>query len=232
MMEDEETAPLVFISYSSEDANRASDVRDELQSNHYRSFLAHDDIEAAEDWHEQIWNNLQRAKGFVGLVTADFNHSAFCQQEIGAALALNKPSILLFCDAHRKVPGFAGRFQAVKRAKLLASLNELPKFRPLRVEAWIRASREARAFQEANDIYKRFHDEWGTMTDDEKLRWILAGASNTQIRNEGYLVGPFYKNAYREMKSLFTNQWLFENDKDGFLHDIDSNPFARKNRKK
>lgn len=219
--------PLVFISYSDKDKRRAGAYKDELESNHYLCFLAHEDIEATEDWHEEIWNNLRKAEAFIGLVTKHSNCSAFCQQEIGAALAWKKPSLLVFCDTHRRVPGFAARFQAVKPAKLLSSLNGLPSFRRLRVEAWIHATRGVGSFKEANVIYQRFRHEWSTMTDDEKLRWILASANNRQVYDEGYIVGPFYHKKLSEMKPLLTKQWLFENDKNGVLHDIDSNPVGK-----
>jgi TIR domain len=226
-----EISALVFISYSSNDAQAASDLRNKLESSYYPCFLAHDDVPATEDWHDEIWKTLHKCHAFVGLVTEDFNSSAFCQQEIGAALALGKPSLLVFAGA-RKVAGFAARFQAVKSTKLLETLNELPKFRQLRAGAWIHATKKADSYATANADYTHFRKEWPLMAEDEQLRWLLAAAGNPQVYGEGYHVGPFFKRIRDAMKPRLTNQWLFENDKDGVLHDFDSNPVGLKKKRK
>jgi hypothetical protein len=183
-----------------------------------------------EDWHDEIWKALRNTYAFVGLVSDDFNASAFCQQEIGAALSLGKPSVLVFAGS-RHVPGFAARFQAVKRSRLLETL-QLPPFRQLRLEAWIRGTKTADSFATANAIYTHFRDEWKTMAEAEQLRWLLAGASNRQVWDEGYRVGPFFKQVKDDLKPWLTDQWLFENDKDGVLHDFERNPVGLKKKKK
>ena len=221
----------VFISYSHKDADAASALRNKLESSDYPCFLAHDDVPATEDWHNEIWKTLRNSHAFVGLVSDDFNSSAFCQQEIGAALALGKPSLLIFAGS-RRVPGFAARFQAVKRARLLTTLDQLPKFRQLRAEAWIHATKKADSYARANTVYNHFREEWETMAEDEQLRWLLAAAGNRQVRDESYHVGPFYKRVRHSMKSRLTDQWLFENDKEGVLHDFDSNPVGLKKKKR
>lgn len=218
---------MVFISYSNVDAHAAAALRGTLESNYYPCFLAHDDIEATSDWHEEIWKTLHSSHAFVGLVTDDFNSSAFCQQEIGAALALGLPSLLVFAGT-RKLAGFAARFQAVKEPKLIETLNTLPKFRQLRAEAWIHATKEANTYADANTVYNHFYKEWETMTEDEHLRWILTAAGNSQVYEEGYKVGPFYKQMLLEMKPQLTDQWLFENDKQSVLHSFDLNPVGLK----
>jgi TIR domain len=225
------TPAMVFMSYSHKDSRAASALKDKLESSYYPCFLAHDDVPGTEDWHEEIWKALHNSHAFVGVVTDDFNSSAFCQQEIGAALALGKPSLLVFAGA-RKVPGFAARFQAVKPTKLLPTVNQLPKFRQLRGEAWIYATNMADSFVKANAIYSQFRKEWETMTEDEQLRWLLAAAGNRQVHDEGYNVGPFFKRVRNGLKARLTDQWLFENDKDSLLHDFDSNPVGLKKKKK
>jgi len=218
---------MIFISYSNEDAHAAGALKVKLESSYYPCFLAHEDIVATSDWHEEIWKTLHSSKAFVGLVTEDFNSSAFCQQEIGAALALGLPSLLVFAGS-RKLAGFAKRFQAVNPQKLMETLNKLPKFRQLRAEAWIHATKIVNTYADANIVFNHFFSEWGAMTEDEHLRWILAAAGNSQVYDEGFQVGPFYKMMRRLMESHFTDQWLFDNDKTGKLHDFDSNPVGLK----
>lgn len=221
------TQAMIFISYSNEDEGAAGALRDRLVSNQYPCFLAHDDIEATSDWHEEIWKCLHSSHAFVGLVTDDFNGSAFCQQEIGAALALGLPSLLVFAGS-RKLAGFAARFQAVKPTKLIVTLNTLPKFRRLRAEAWIHGTKHANTYAEANATYSHFYDEWKSMNEDEHLRWILAGAGNNQVYDEGYHVGPFYKKMRKALEPHLTDQWLYENDKESVLHVFDLNPIGFK----
>ncbi len=60
------------------------------------------------------------------------------------------------------------------------------------MEAWIHAGETVDSFTSANAAHDRFSGEWSEMSDDEKLRWLLAAASNSQVRNEGFKAGPFY----------------------------------------
>ncbi len=83
------------------------------------------------------------------------------------------------------------------------------------------------SYDDADSAHSRFRQEWTTMSDDEKLRWLLAGASNSQVRSEGFKSGPFFQKVRKELKPLLTDQWLFENDTDGVLHDREENPVGQ-----
>jgi hypothetical protein len=119
---------MIFIRYSHKDEDAAGALDGELQAASYSTFLAHDDVPPPSDWHVEIWKALQECHAFVGLLTEDFNSSAFCQQEVGAALALRKPHVLAVDGKQKRAPGF-GRFQTVKRKELLATLNDSSSFR-------------------------------------------------------------------------------------------------------
>ena len=211
---------MIFISYSHKDDGAAGSLSRELEKAFYSTFLAHDDVQPTADWHIEIWKALQGCHAFVGLLTENFNESAFCQQEVGAALALEKPHVLAVEGKKNRPPGFAGRFQAVKRGELLETLNESPKFREARVEAWIEANTKASNYEQANAIYRRFWQEWENMKDREKLRWLAAAATNSQVRDEGFNAGPFFKRALREMRPRLSKEWLAENDPDKHIRHI------------
>ena len=217
---------MIFLSYSGKNGQLAAQIKHELEAEHFSCFLAHDDITGGADWHDEIWAALHNCHAFVGLVTKEFNASAFCQQELGAALALNKPRLLVRLDVPDP-PGFARRFQAVKRNKLLATLDTGDMFRTLRVEAWIEGAKSVDSFSKANRVLDRFRSEWATMQEDEKLRWLLAAASNGQVKSESFKAGPFFHRAKKELTPLLTDQWLFDNDKQGDLHDPDENPIGK-----
>lgn len=218
---------MIFISHSTKNEAIAREIRDELNGKHYRCFLSGDDLQADDDWQEKIWKALRECHAFLGLVTKDFYASAFCQQEVGAALAWDKPRLLILQEANLIPPGFAARFQGVKRAKLLETLDTLPRYRPVRVAAWMDAVESVASYQEANDAHARFSTEWDEMTQDEQLRWIVAAAGNGQVSSEGYKAGPFFKRMREKAKPLLTDQWLYENDKESHLHDWTSNPVGQ-----
>jgi hypothetical protein len=235
---------MIFISYSNKNRTVAAEVKKELEAAHYECFMAHDDISAGADWHESIWTQLRTCDAFVGLVTSEFNASAFCQQEVGAALAMNKARLLVRMDVSAP-PGFSGRFQAAKRKTMLTTLGTLDEFRQLRVNAWIRAVATTAGFIDSNSIHDRFASEWGKMPDDERLRWLIAAACNSQVRGdldrhakrllhepvkssiEPRKSAPFFRKVFEELKPHLTPQWLFENDKEGNLHNPENNPVAK-----
>lgn len=222
---------MIFLSYSSQNSALAGEIKAALEQADYSCFLAHDDIDGGEDWYEEIWASLRTCSAFVGLVTEEFNNSAFCQQEVGAAFALDKPRLLVKLGGHTP-PGFAGRFQAVKRPHLCATLDTKPSFRAVRVETWIAAVGDASSFAAANGLHKRFSGEWSTMSDDEKLRWLLKAVRNNQVYEDGWHAGPFFKRVRRELEPLLTNRWLWDHDKEGLLHSREDNPLRKKATKK
>ncbi|MCH8152890.1 MAG: toll/interleukin-1 receptor domain-containing protein [Planctomycetes bacterium] len=217
---------MIFISYSIKNGELAAKVKGELEDGHYSCFLAHDDVAVSTDWHEEIWKALRACDAFVGLVTEEFNASAFCQQEVGAALALNKPRLLVRLGVPDP-PGFASRFQGAKRDGLLHALDTLDMFQALRIESWIAAVASVQNYNESNSVHERFRAAWDDMSDEKKLRWLLAAAGNSQVRNEGFKAGPFYRSALKKLKPSLTDQWLFDNDKTGVLHDPDDNPVSK-----
>jgi hypothetical protein len=229
---------MVFISYSSKDGELAAEIKTELEKAYYSCFLAHDDIAAALDWHKEIWKNLRECRAFVGLVTSEFNESAFCQQEVGAALALEKPRLLVKLGVPSP-PGFAQRFQSVSRRSLLETLDSDSSFRMLRVASWIEGVVAAGSFGAANALYNRFHAEWNGMSDELKLHWLLAAAGNGEVAGglrptrkrrlyktttatiEARKSAPFFRRAFAELEPLLTDEWLVEHDVNGVLHDLD-----------
>lgn len=217
---------MIFISYSTKDSNLAERIKGKLEGRQYPCFLSGDDLKADDDWHKEIWEKLRTCHAFVGLVTPDFIGSVFCQQEVGAALAFDKPRLLILRKGVSKPPGFAARFQKCKANKLLETLDTSPRFRTVRVAAWINAVRSVDSFRKANEVHDRFSGEWATMTEGEKLCWLLSAAGNSQVARETYKSGPFVKKAKKELKPAMTDQWLLENDTEGLFHDPMENPLA------
>jgi TIR domain len=212
---------MIFISYSIIDKHEVGKLKESLEAEGYECFLAHDDIHAMADWQAEIERALLKCHTFLGYVTENFNKSAFCQQEVGIAYALKKPRLLIKTGA--PVLGFLARFQAIPLGNLMPTLSERPQFQETRIEAWIYAVTQAATYAQANSYHDTFHGEWDHMNNDQKLRWFRNAAANSQVRNE-WKAGKFYDGVKAELKPLLTDQWLFDNDKEGRLHDFESNP--------
>lgn len=234
---------MIFISYSSKNKTLTTGVKKQLEDAHYTCFLAHDDITVSADWYDEIWTALRACDAFVGLVTKEFNASTFCQQEVGAAFAMNKARLLVRSDVSDP-PGFSGRFQGAKPDRLLHALNTLAIFKELRINSWIGAVGTVENYDQSNSVHKQFNQEWDGMSEAEKLRWLLAASRTSQVRGdlvdtkrvlrepikssyEPRQSAPFFRQAFAEMKPLLTNQWLFDNDKSGLLHDPERNPVGK-----
>ncbi len=177
---------MIFISHSSKNKALAAEIKAELEAAQFRCFLAHDDITVSADWHDELWQALRTSYAFVGLVTKQFNRSQFCQQELGAALALNKPRLLVRLGV-RHPPGFSSRFQAVRRDRLAKALDELPQFQSLRIESWITGLASIGSWEASNALHERFREEWANMSVEKKLAWLLSAAGNGEVA--GHLVG-------------------------------------------
>lgn len=221
---------MLFISHSSADRVLAGEIKKMLDDAYYSAFLAHEDIQGGNDWHDDIWSSLTTCTAFVGVVTAKFNSSAYCQQEVGAALALNKPRVLVKTDASDP-PGFQSRFQAVRRVRLVELLDTKPMFRTARVQAWIEGAPKVLSYAAANSLHDRFSSEWEHMGDDERFKWLLAAAANSQVTTEGYRAGPFFRQQRKKLRPKMSDQWLFDNDKGGVLHTPEDNPVAKQPRR-
>lgn len=217
---------MIFISHSSKNEATAKKIRTQLEENHYKCFLSGDDLEADDDWQDEILSALYGCSVFLGLVSKDFINSLFCQQEIGAAIALGKPRMFIKYNDVSSLPGFVARYQACKHQKMIETLDTKPRYRSVRVSAWTRAVSVVGNYSQANEVQKRFENEWDEMDYGEKLTWLLAASSNSQVFGEGYHAGPFYKKAKKQLKSRLSDQWLYENDKHSDLHDRDENPLV------
>lgn len=96
----------------------------------------------------------------------------------------------------------------------------------MRIAAWTHAVSVVGSYSQANEAQERFGNVWDEMTNSEKMAWLLAASSNSQVFDEGFKAGPFYKKMKKQLKSRLTNQWLYENDQDGSLHKRAENPLV------
>lgn len=102
-----------FISHDHKDAKALSKLKEILEGYKIRCFLAHEDIQPGEHDLEAIKKELQGCDCFLLIGNEHSKNSAFVNQEIGYALALNKRII---STIHKGCSpwGFIARQQAIK----------------------------------------------------------------------------------------------------------------------
>lgn len=103
----------VFISHAHEQESSANYLSQTLQDFGITAFVAKNDINAGEAWRSVIENALFTSNALVAILTPEFYHSQWCQQEVGFGLGRN-----IFCLPLRKneksIPsGIFGKCQAL-----------------------------------------------------------------------------------------------------------------------
>jgi len=102
-----------FLSYSYHDRKLAGECKGQLEGYGFDVFLAHEDIEPAREWQEEILKRLGTCEVFIALLTEAFDESNWTHQEIGIAFARNPRPIMVPINAGEGPVGFLARYQAV-----------------------------------------------------------------------------------------------------------------------
>ncbi|HUP16798.1 MAG TPA: PQQ-binding-like beta-propeller repeat protein [Acidimicrobiia bacterium] len=82
--------PLLFISYATEDAASAGELRQILIDEGYRTWIAPDDIRGSRPWAEQILDAIAAATVMVVLVSSDTMRSSHVGREVNVAFDHSK----------------------------------------------------------------------------------------------------------------------------------------------
>ena len=88
-------AKLVFLSHRASFKRQVSDVRELLENQGLRCFVAHQDVTPSAIWHNEIVNALNTMDIFIGFVTDDFHKGGWPDQEVGYAYQRNVPRVFV-----------------------------------------------------------------------------------------------------------------------------------------
>ena len=99
-----------FISYSNDGKLVGVKIKEMLENFGIECFMAHDDIDASEEWKERILEELNEADVFIPILSDNFRSSEWCSQEAGIACFRNVLIIPLSIDG-AKPYGFMGHRQ-------------------------------------------------------------------------------------------------------------------------
>lgn len=101
----------VFLSHKARYKESASELRDRLRYYGVTCFVAHEDIEPAKEWVQEIEKALFSMEVMIALLTPEYHESRWTDQEVGIAIGRGVPviSVKLGLDPY----GFIGKYQAL-----------------------------------------------------------------------------------------------------------------------
>lgn len=102
----------LFLSHAHEHKVLAGEIRDYLSRWAVDVFVAHDTIEPSREWQDEIESALGTADALAALLTPEFVHSRWCDQEVGFCLARGIPLVPITYGAMPH--GFIGKFQGLR----------------------------------------------------------------------------------------------------------------------
>ena len=104
---------LVFLSHRAAYRCQVSLVRERLEDQGLRCFVAHEDIASSTIWQNEILNALDTMDIFIGFVTDDFHAGGWPDQEIGYAYQRGVPGVFVKLGSGDPT-GMVGREQALR----------------------------------------------------------------------------------------------------------------------
>lgn len=103
---------LVFLSHRAAYRRQVTQVREHLESQGLRCFVAHEDVNPSTIWQNEILNALNTMDVFVGFVTKDFHGGGWPDQEVGYACQRGVPRVLVKVEGTDPI-GMVAREQAL-----------------------------------------------------------------------------------------------------------------------
>ena len=92
---------LVFLSHRAAYRRQVAQVREQLENQGLRCFVAHQDVFPSKIWQNEILNALNTMDVFVGFVTDDFHSGGWPDQEVGYAYQRGRAAGVRQVGKHR-----------------------------------------------------------------------------------------------------------------------------------
>ena len=102
----------VFISHISMIKEKTSLLKNALVEYGIHGFVAHEDIDPAKEWQDEIEAGLASMDALVALLSPGFNESKWCDQEVGVAIGRRVPIVPVRIDLDPY--GLFGKYQAIQ----------------------------------------------------------------------------------------------------------------------
>lgn len=104
---------LIFLSHKARDRSKVSGIKQILEKENARCFVAHDDITPGSLWQNEIVKALNTMDMFIGFVTDIFHQGSWTDQEIGYAYRRDVPRMFVKLE-NTDPKGFMSSEQALK----------------------------------------------------------------------------------------------------------------------
>lgn len=212
----------IFLSHKSDDKEQVVAVKDELSNYGIKCFVAHENIEPATEWEDEIIIALRQMDMLVALMTNNFKESDWTSQEIGFALGKNVP--VLSVNLGTAPYGFIAKKQALNAnwenvAKsiidiLLKEFIHLDKV----IDIYILKMSRCKNFKEG-DILEDYIPSIENLTNNKIEEIIMTYNSNSQLYNrykhrdnlnENHYVNHFNKILGKKMYQLNPKTYKIE----------------------
>lgn len=90
-MTEQSQAPLAFISYATQDRDKAFDICRLLEARGQRCWIAPRDVRAGREYADEIVSGIERAQALVLVLSSSANDSIFVRREVERAVSKKKP---------------------------------------------------------------------------------------------------------------------------------------------
>ncbi|MDE2589357.1 MAG: toll/interleukin-1 receptor domain-containing protein [Patescibacteria group bacterium] len=196
----------VFLSHADEDKRIARKIANALKTYHIKVFVAHDDIDAGDDWETVLIEKIKDCDIFLVLLSENFHNAHYTDHEVGIARGLNKQIVPIRIDNSNPY-GFMSKFQAKKitdddmeteiaeLASKMASATEKGKSA---IDKLIQEFGESGTFYLANELSDALFS-YAKFSKEQINAIAEAFLYNDQIRG-GFRSGP-------RCESLFEENW-------------------------
>ena len=104
---------LVFLSHRAAYRRQVAQVREQLESQDLRCFVAHEDVTPSTIWQDEILNALNTMDVFVGFITDDFHGGGWPDQEVGYACQRGVSRVFVKVEGTDPI-GMVAREQALR----------------------------------------------------------------------------------------------------------------------
>jgi hypothetical protein len=152
-------------------------------------FVAHEDIEPSQAWHEEIEFALRSMDALCAVVTPGFNASKWTDQEVGFGLGRNVPVIALKCG--HDPYGLLGKHQALNidlarsapaAEKIMEVMFKQESLRTKLVAGLAAACAASASYQDAKLSAKMVAKYKADLTDAQIVELLKATKLNSQVR--------------------------------------------------
>ena len=207
----------VFLSHSSLDVEFVEPIKNALVNIGFEVFVAHEDIEPASDFPEEIISNLNSSDIFVAVLSKNFKESAFADQETGIAVARDIFIVPIQIDKGVPPYGFIWEKQSLRcfKKELLYSKVEskiidlLKKRKEFSLKSFLITSlANSKSWRTANSRAKLLKDLFKDFSKDE-IRYLYESA-RTNSELQGWDSGPILIALFKKHNECLTEKELKE----------------------